>query len=92
MNKEEIYKKFERNVAYLHRNIPPDDIYLFTEQTFMAALYFIHKLNEHVDILEECNKDPVTKKWVSNILGFELYKDQNIDIQLDLDLKAIDGL
>lgn len=92
MNKEELYRKFEQNVAYLHRNIPPDDIYMFTEQTFMAALFFIHKWNEHVDLDEECKKDPVVKKWLSNILGFELCKEKNIDIQLDLDLKSVDEL
>ena len=48
MNKEEIRKKFEENVAYLQRNIPPDDIYLFTEQTFMAALFFLQNTCVHI--------------------------------------------
>ncbi len=88
MNKEELRQKFERNVEYLKRNVPPDDIYLFTEQTSMAAIYFIHKWAEWVDINKECVEDEITRKWLKNILGFEYYKNENIDVALDLDLES----
>ncbi len=89
MDKEELKIKFEKSVEYLKRNIPPDDIYLFTEQTFMATLFFLYKWSEWVDINEECSKCPVTRKWVNNIIGFQISKDKEIDIQLDLDLGSI---
>ena len=76
MNKEEIRKKFEENVAYLQRNIPPDDIYLFTEQTFMAALYFLQRWSQVANITEEMFRDPVTDKWVKNILNFHESKEK----------------
>lgn len=90
MNKEELKKRFEKNVEYLKRNVPPDDIYLFAEQTHMAALYFLHRWSEWADIQAECQYNLVTQKWVSNILGLQRCKDQDININLDLDLGNVD--
>lgn len=90
MNKEELKLKFEKNVEFLKRNVPPDDIYLFAEQTFMATLFFLHKWSEWVDINEECLKDPVAKKWVTNIVGLQMCKDKEQDVNLDLDMKSIE--
>lgn len=90
MNKEELKAKFEKNVEYLKRNVPPDDIYLFAEQTFMATLFFLHKWSEWVDVNEECLADPVAKKWVTNIIGLQMAKDKEIDVNLDLDLKSVE--
>ncbi len=90
MNKEEIRKKFEENVLYLKRNIPPDDIYMFSEQTFMAAMYFMHRWAEWVDLREEALKDPVAKKWMINIMALAMAKDQNQDMTLDLDMKSVE--
>lgn len=91
MNQEEMRQKFEDNVKYLHRNVPPDDIYVFAEQTYMATLYFLNQWSKHVDINEEMANDSVTKKWVTNILGLLNLRDKKIDLQLDLDLKSIYG-
>ena len=82
--------KFEKNVEFLKRNVPPDDIYIFAEQTFMAAMFFMHKWTEWVELTDEAQKDPVVNKWVKNILGFQMFKDNDIDVQLDLDLKSIE--
>ena len=90
MNKQEMKEKFEKNIQYLHRNIPPDDIYAYSEQTFMAAMFFLRKWVNHVDILEECKNDPVVKKWVTNLVGMEMCKDQEIDINLDLNLQSLE--
>ena len=90
MNKEELKKKFEKNVDYLKRNVPPDDIYLFTEQTFMAALYFLHRWAEWEDIEAECQDNPIARKWVINIMSLQRCKNQNIDVNLDLDLGSVD--
>ncbi len=89
MNKEEIRAKFEKNVEYLSKNIPPDDIYIFTEQTIMAALFFMHKWTEWVDLVDECHKDPIARKWVNNILGLVHCRDNNVDINIDLDMKSL---
>jgi hypothetical protein len=86
MNREEIYKKFENNVSYLQRNIPPDDIYVFAEQTFMAAMFFLSLWSEWVDLDEEVEKDPVVKKWATNIIALQKMKDSNLDVQIDLNL------
>jgi hypothetical protein len=90
LDKEQIMEKFEQNVAYLQRNIPPDDIYAFSEQTFMACIYFLGKFSALADIEKECERDPMFFRWVRNILGFQKLKDDNQDIDLDLDLN-MDG-
>ena len=88
MNKDELKEKFEKNVEYLKRNIAPDDIYLFAEQTFMAALFFLHKWKGCIDVKEEMAKDPITKKWITNIMGLQICKDGEIDVNINLDLDS----
>ena len=90
LSKEELLKKFEKHVEYLRRNIPPDDIYIFTEQTFMAALFFLKKWSEWADITEEMAKCPVTAKWVTNILSLQALRDREEDVHLDLDMKSVE--
>lgn len=90
MNKEELKEKFEKNVEYLKKVVPPDDIYLFSEQTFMAALFFLKKWSEKTSITEEMLRDPITDKWVTNILGFLECKEKDLDINLDLNMQSIE--
>ena len=90
VNKEELLKKFKENVQYLERNVPPDDIYLFTEQTVMAALYFMFKWSEWVDIAQEAEKDPIAKKWITNILSLVVMRDKGQDIEIDLNMKSLE--
>lgn len=88
MDKEELLEKFEKNVAYLQKIVPPDDIYVFTEQTFMAALFFLKQWSKHVNIMEECEKDrKVTRKWVTNIMAFLHCREEDLEIVLNLDLE-----
>jgi hypothetical protein len=82
--------KFEKNVDWLKRNIPPDDIYMFAEQTFMSALFFLHKWNKCGNVQEEFENDEISRKWISNILGAQKCKDLDIDISLDLGLDSIE--
>lgn len=90
MNKEEFKNKFEKNVEYLQRNIPPDDIYIFAEQTMMAALFFMHKWSQHENISKACLNDHVACKWVHNILGLYKAREQGINVKIDLDIEVLD--
>jgi hypothetical protein len=90
MNSQEMREMFEKNVNYLKRNIAPDDIYEFSEQTFMAALFFLKKWSEKSSVGEACIADPVAQKWVNNILGLLKCRDKEVDIKLDLDLDWMD--
>ena len=92
MNKEELLKKFEKNVQYLKNNIPPDDIYAFAEQTFMAAMYFLHKWAEWDDLNEFAKHDPIAKKWIINITALQILKDRNDPVDLDLGLEEMEDL
>jgi len=83
-------ENFEKNVAYLQKIVPPDDIYLFTEQTFMASLFFLKKWSEHVKLTEEMLRDPVTDKWVRNIIGLLDCRERGVDVNLDLNLESMD--
>lgn len=90
MDKDELRLKFEKSVQYLQRNIPPDDIYPFAEQTIMAALYFLDRWCDCVDIAEIYKNDVIAKKWINNIVGLQLCKQKDIDIDLDLNLESIE--
>ena len=90
MHKEELREKFYSNVEYLQQNIPPDDIYLFSEQTFMACLYFLKRWSDCEDLDEVCKNDPSAEKWIVNVVGFQRLKEDKIPVQLDLDLKGIE--
>ncbi len=82
--------RFEKNVEFLRRNIPPDDIYLFAELTFMASLYFLKKWSNYTDINKECEECEVTKKWVSNIMLLLHCKENDTEVNLDLNLKSVE--
>ena len=90
MNKEEFKAKFEKSVEYLQKTIPPDDIYLFTEQTFMAAMYFLLRWSQTVDIKKEAEENEICRKWITNVLAFDHCKEYDIDITLNLDMDSID--
>lgn len=86
MNKEEFIKTFEENVLYLEHNIPPDDIYAFAEQTYMAALYFLHVISHNIDIEALMKNDPIARKWISNVMLLLNARDLKEPISLDLKL------
>ncbi len=90
MNKEEMKAKLEKNVEYLRRNIPPDDIYLFCEHVFTASVFFLHKWSCLVDLNEECARNPVVKRWVTNIINFQKCKEQELDVDVDFDTKIME--
>lgn len=90
MDKEELKKKFEENVLFLESNVPPDDIYCFAEQTFMACLYFLKKWSDLVDMNEELENDPIAKKWAVNILSLLHLRDLGEKVNIDLNLESLD--
>lgn len=82
MNKEELKAKYEQNVEYLRRNVPPEEIYEFAEQTYMATLYFLSKWSDWEDINEVCKSNPIAEKWVTNIMGLLKCRDMGIDVDI----------
>ena len=89
MEKDQLRENFERNIKYLQKNIPPDDIYIFSEQTFMAALFFLKKWSEVVNINEELRKDPIAEKWATNIMDLLRYRTDSVDCQLNFGLEDL---
>ncbi len=90
MNKQEMLEIFEKNINYLKKVIPPDDIYIFAEETYMACLFFLKKWSDHVDMTEEMLRDPVVDKWVKNIMGYLDSRDKNEEISLDLGFESLE--
>ncbi len=80
MNKEELKAMYEKNVEYLKRNIPPDEIYEFAEQTYMATLYFLSKWSDWEDVNQVCQDDPVASKWVRNIMSLLKCREMGMDV------------
>lgn len=90
MDKARLLKEYEKNITWLRRNIPPDDIYDFAEQTYMAALYFLKRLSMVVDINEEFQDYPVSKKWATNICSILHLRDNNLDSAIDMKLEVLE--
>lgn len=90
MDKKEFQKHFEKNVSYIQRTIPPDDIYPFAEQTLMASLYFLRKLNDYADLTTLANEDLVFQTWITNIGTFLIAQERELDLILDLKIDELD--
>jgi len=88
--KQEMYDRFKKNVEYIEKTVPPDDIYLFTEQTLMAALYFLRTLQDFTDIKQLCRDDPIFAKWTENIGAFYLAQVNDFEMTLDLKMDEFD--
>lgn len=86
MNRREINKLFEENIAYMRTVIPPDDIYAFAEATYMAALFFLRRYADSVDILSILASDPIAKKYTKNIMIYLKARERGLAIDLDLGL------
>ena len=90
MDKKQLNELYEKNVGWLRRNVPPDDIYDFAEQTYMAALYFMQRYSYEVDFAKELKNNPITKKWAGNLAGLLRYRDEGRDVKIDMELSFFD--
>lgn len=86
MDKEEHNKKFESNIEYIRKNIPPDDIYLFAELCLMSACFFLGKWNEFEDLQKVIDQDRLASKYIKNITSFRMMQDAGIGIDIDFGL------
>lgn len=84
MNKDELMAEFERHVAWLQRNIPPDDIYMFAEQTLMAARFFMHKWASNCpNVREVIAEDKPTQQWSKNVINVLNLQNRGEDSSID---------
>jgi len=88
---QEFIERFERNVAYLAKNIPPDDIYPFTEKVIMTALFFLQQWGLYTDLDRHCEKYPDAKKVIRSILEFELNRCNDVDVKVDLMMDSFES-
>jgi hypothetical protein len=87
--KKQHIDKFNKDVAWLKANVPRDDIYEFAEQALMAADFLIGRLNEWVDVVEECEDDKILEAWVKNIMGIRILRERERYGFIDTELKDI---
>lgn len=64
----ETIEEFEKDVEWLRKNIPPDDIYVFAEQMHRSAINFLRLWAQYISINEECAKDNFIKDEIDNLL------------------------
>lgn len=80
VEESDLENKFHRDVDWLYKNIPPDEIYVFAHQSFLAAEYFLWQWSQWVNVIEEAKKDSLTNLWVQNIVGVKLLRDKGKSI------------
>lgn len=90
MDKEELKELFEKNVRYIQKTVPPDDIYIFAEQTLMASMYFLRTIAEYKGIADLAGEDPIFDKWVRNVGYFFMAQQEDLDMTLDLKMDELD--
>lgn len=88
MNHKEIMEEFEKHVAWLQRNVPPDDIYMFTEQALLTARFFMHKWSESVNVREILPHEPTTQRHCKNLMSILQAQNENIDGQINLQFRV----
>lgn len=92
IEKQKHLDKFQKDVTWLRSAVPPDDIYDFAEQTLMACDYFIAKLNDSMNLLEEAEKDKPLGAWLKNVMGMRILRDMEYDGTINVTLKVPDEL
>jgi hypothetical protein len=93
MNDEEKeIEEFNKNVEWLRKNVAPDDIYEFAEQALMAADFFIVRLGEWIDLIEESKKDKLLEGWLKNSLVIRILKNANAQGVIDTTMKKIEEI
>lgn len=69
MNREEALKRFNEEVEWLRKVVPPEDIYMFANQALISARFFLNRWADWVDIPKECERDETANGWVMNLAG-----------------------
>jgi len=76
----------EKDVQFIKKTIPPDDIYMFATQVFWFAELFICELYKYPDFEEKVNSDKALNKAVHNICSFGIAMEDDKKISLDMRL------
>jgi hypothetical protein len=77
-------KDLDKNIAFLQRAVPPDDIYLFAELNYDASIYLLSKIDDVLDINVMMKKDEYFAKIVRNIVCYHTARLENRDVTLNL--------
>ena len=86
--KKEYAEKYQRHVDWIRRNIAPDDIYDFAQQSLMASIYLLKVLDDE-DILIRCLENKITLKWCQNIISVAVKQDEDEDCPVNLKLDEL---
>lgn len=70
MTEDEIEAEYERNVIFMSKVIPPDDIYAFAESGVCMSYYFLQKWHKCEDVRPICETDPVAREYITLLLSY----------------------
>lgn len=87
MNKEELLEHFNKHVAYFKKNIAHEDVHAFAVQTYITALYFMHRWSQWDDLKEECKKSDIANDYIMNMATLSHYIDNGIDTKINVSVK-----
>lgn len=63
--KKRMFDTFYNDVEWLQKHLPPDDVYRFSQQCLVGAVYLISRWKEGFDF-DELDDDPISRSWVRN--------------------------
>lgn len=72
---------YDKELQWLHDNIPPDDIYAFAYESFIASEYFLWHWSQWVNLHERAAFDANERAWINRICAFRFM--MMVDMQND---------
>lgn len=68
-------EEYEKDLEWLAKAIPPDDIYYFALQAYWASEFFLAQWSKHQDLVEAYENDKHSRIWLTNIISFRVLRE-----------------
>lgn len=72
---------YEKDLVWISKTVPPDDIYDFALQLCGMMEYFFMKWQENVDILAIYNSDKTARLFIDNLVIFREIREKKLDVK-----------
>lgn len=83
--KEKLLRSFELYVSWLRNNIPPDDIYEFTQQLLLACAVFMRDIEFSEDFKKKMDENFELLVWYTNVSALLDAQGKGIPIKINFD-------
>ncbi|MDP4120520.1 MAG: hypothetical protein Q8876_05640 [Bacillota bacterium] len=83
-------KELEEHENWLRTIIAPDDIYSFACESLKSATKILLELSNHIDVIEEINKNTVLGMSLQNISTMHIMYENKMNGKISMKIKKAD--